>query len=77
MQIFLQLSGLNIEHVDEDLDIPEDVIPLDAKSSSLKGLLTATTQKVEHSVAQEPHVAVLHVDGGPSLLVSRAIEFAR
>ena len=65
MQIFLQLSGLDIEHIDEDLNIPEDVVPLRRKVVLHEGLLTAAVPEVEHQVAEQPHVAVLHVNGGP------------
>ena len=65
MQIFLQLSGLDIENINQDLDIPEDIVPLRREVVLHEGLLAAAVPEVEHQVTQEPHVTVLHINGGP------------
>ena len=64
MQILLQLSRLHVKNVDENLHIPEDVVSLWRKVVLHEGLLAAAVPQVEHEVAEQPHVRVLHVDGG-------------
>ena len=65
MEVLLELPGLHVKDIDEDLHVAEDVVPLRGEVVLHEGLLTPTVPEVEDQIAQEPHVRVLHVNGGP------------
>ena len=44
--------------------VPENSVPLRVKVALVEAKLPAAVPKVEHEVAQEAHVGVLHVESG-------------
>lgn len=62
MHVVVQLPALHIEHIDQHLDVPEDVVLLRRKVLLHERLLTAAVPQVQHQIAEKSHVRVFNVD---------------
>lgn len=57
-----QLPALDIKNINKHGDIPEDVVLLRLEILLHERLLTAAVPKIQHQIAQESHVRVLHIN---------------
>lgn len=62
VHVVVQLAALHVEHVNQHLDVPEDVVLLRGEVLLHERLLAAAVPQVQHQVAEEADVRVLDVD---------------
>eukprot|EP00588_Corethron_pennatum_P011397 CAMPEP_0194269030 /NCGR_PEP_ID=MMETSP0169-20130528/3263_1 /TAXON_ID=218684 /ORGANISM="Corethron pennatum, Strain L29A3" /LENGTH=301 /DNA_ID=CAMNT_0039010521 /DNA_START=125 /DNA_END=1026 /DNA_ORIENTATION=+ len=64
VEVLLGLVALDVEHVDQDLDRPEDGLAVPLEVGLVEGVLAAAVPEVQDEVPQKTHVVVLHVERG-------------
>lgn len=68
-----QLPALHVEHIDKHGDIPEDVVLLRLEVLFHEGLLAAAVPQIQHQIAEESHVWVLHIDWKGFVYISKSL----
>lgn len=62
MHVVVQFPTFHIEHINENFNIPENVILLRSKILLHERFLATTIPEIQHQVSQEAHMGVLNVD---------------
>jgi hypothetical protein len=61
---YLGAAALDVKDVDQNFDIPEDVIPLIGEVVLHEGLLTTAIPEIERQIAEKSDVRMLDIDCG-------------
>ena len=63
IEVLLGAVGLDIKHVNKQLDGAEDGLPIPLKVGLIKGILAAAIPQVQDEIAEETDVMMLNVEG--------------